>query len=75
MLEVGVVLRDESEDRHQQQEKREDGEERVVRDEGGERTGSVVAELLDDAERETRDPMALLERIDSPYDALDRVHS
>ena len=71
MLEIHVVLRDETQNRHDQQEQREEGEERVVRDEGSERAGSVVAELLDDAERETGDPMPLLERIDSPHDALD----
>src|SRR5207253_10408057 len=75
VLEIRVVLRDEPKDRHEQQEQREDGKEHVVRDDGGERASSVVAELLDDAERETGDPMPLLERIDSPNDALDRVHS
>ena len=75
LLEVGVVLGDEPQNGHEQEQQRENREEGVVGDQGGERPGSVVPELLDDAEDESRYPMTLLERVDAPHDPLGGVHS
>jgi hypothetical protein len=68
------VPQDEAEPRHEQQQEREQRQEAVIREERSERTAAVVAELLDDSERERGGTVALLKGIEPPQPPLQRVH-
>ena len=57
---------DHAEHRDQHQEKRENREKSVIRDQCGLRAGSIVAELLDDAKDKVNGKGPLLKRIDGP---------
>ena len=52
LLEVGVALENERHDRREDQQQREQREEPVIRDQGGELTRPIVTELLEHGERE-----------------------
>ena len=60
-----VALEHEPEDRHHREQRREDGEERVVGDQRGQPPGPIVGELADDADGEARHAVALLQQVDS----------
>jgi len=65
---------DQAEDRHQDQQQREQGGEGRVRQAPGQGAPIVVAVFLDHAEREGQRPVTLLYLVDPPDAALDRVH-
>src|SRR5947208_1718754 len=57
-------MQHETEDRRQRQQQREDGEDRVVGDQGGEVARSVLTELLEDCERERQPRTTLLRAVE-----------
>src|SRR5215218_3039983 len=71
---VGAVLEDEPDDRHQHQQQREQREEPVVGEQGGVAAGLVVAVLLDHGERKGQPAVALLEVVEGLHQPLDRFH-
>src|SRR5207302_4468238 len=73
-LERRIIANDESEPGDQQQQQGEEGEEAVVREQGGEGAAPIVTELLDYPEGECRRTVAALVAVESPYEALCSVH-
>jgi len=65
VAQLGAVLEDDAEDRHQGQQEREHAEERVIRDRRREVAPPVLAEALGHGQREADDPMAALPGIEA----------
>jgi len=64
LLQVGIALEDESEDRRQQQEEREERQEPVVRDQRREVRPLILGELVGDREGKSGPPVALLKPVE-----------
>jgi hypothetical protein len=61
-------------ERHEREEQGEQREEPVVGDEGGQFAGSILAELLDDRQRERDEGLPALYVVGASNDALDHFH-
>lgn len=70
MFQIGMPAQNETEDGGKQQQQRENGEQRVKRDDGGLAADLVVAELLNDRKRQAEAGVTLLEAVESSYHDL-----
>ena len=73
LLRPGVALQDEAEDRHEHEQQREQGEERVVGDEGREASSLIVGELPEHGDRD-REPGAPLLGSIKRSDRTQQIH-
>ncbi len=74
LLEGGVVAEQEAEHRDEDEQQREQGEEAVPGQQGGEVAALVVAELLEHGEQEAEPAVPLLVAVGAAERSFDRVH-
>ena len=73
-LQVGIALERIAQQRDEDEQQREDREERVIGDAGGQVAALILGELLAHREREGEHPVALLEAVEPLHAAIEGAH-